>query len=122
MQNVELRREWLSAKFPNLAFEAKGALVIKLWNPRHPDQVLFLDPQAGIARVLWSHCAQSWGKGQAEDFSSWDDSSEPWPVAWPVWRDGWLRCLSQGTGQHARPGKSQGSKLIQLCHRLLFGD
>ena len=98
---------WLQENYPGLQFEAAAAGFLRIWNPRHPAQEMQLWPNQGLAKVLWPHGQQTFCGGWAEDFSSWDDDSEPWAVEWNCWRDGWLRAMVGANGWHVRPGKDR---------------
>ena len=108
---------WLQLNYPGLEIEAVPNTLVRIWNPNRPEQEMQL--RAGQAKVLWPHCQQTFAAGQAEDSSSWDDQSQPWPVQWTTWRDGWLRALTHASDWHVRPGKDPAPSLLEDAWRAL---
>jgi hypothetical protein len=102
---MQISPDWLQNRFPLLCFEQTDGSVTRIWNPADPTRTMSLETD--VARVFWPHCEQTYREGRAEDFSSWDDHSEPWRVDWPTWRDEWLTSLASGSGPHVRPGRDR---------------
>ena len=75
----------------------------QIWNSETLTD-MYLEPGRYRAKVLWPHCQQTFAQGQAEDFSSWDDWSQPWSVSFATWVAAWLDNMERGGG-HIRPGK-----------------
>ena len=104
---MSLSPDWVRDHFPGLRWETDdtGSRVTRVWNPDRPEQEMLLEPLSASAKVLWPHCQQTFRAGLAEDFSSWDDDSKPWPVNWDDWCWTWLSTMAAQGQYHVRPGK-----------------